>query len=568
MTRVHRSRGLTLLIGAAVLAAGALAWAQAAPHAVLHEDLPAPDSGDSPLVGDTPRAGLNPAGFASGDKLLPEPSLDKPSADEPVMGAGGFAADRSTSARPDLNTGADGTLHYVSVFNPDVLPWKRMSAFDAIRDDQTLFTSRTALVELPVGGTTDRARDRFWGSLAVQLEPGVDVPLPSVAPDMRILSYETEPPRALVFSKDAADNFFVRTDDAGAHGAHRLVFLVDADAGYFAPQLPTGQQYTPASVRRLAPPDLVPPLPKAIEDSARRSLAELGLNERTPLPDAFNKLVFYFRGFAAKDPPPATGDIYRDLFRSQAGVCRHRSFAFMITANALGLPTRYVENEAHAFVEVWFPERGWQRIDLGGAAMRLDVTGADGKQLHRPRAEDPFAKPSAYKDSYAQLEGDVRGLSASQMSDRKKALGPGQGASGDYGSLLGSGAGPDKPPAGNTPDTPGPGAAGSPHAPDPQKSTPTLTVTSADTSGYRGETLHVEGRVDTAGGPQGNRRVDIYLAPVGKGGDGSTLIGHSVTGTSGTFAADVDLPASLDLSTYELYLGTPGDDRTNAAFSE
>ncbi|MCE9575945.1 MAG: transglutaminase family protein [Deltaproteobacteria bacterium] len=562
------SKRLTFAVGAAVLAVGALAWAQAASRPVLHEDVPAPDSGDSPLVGDTPRAGLNPAGFASGDKLLPEPSMDKPSPDEPVMGTGGFSADRATQTRPDLNTGADGTLHYVSVFNPDVLPWKRMSAFDGVRDDQTLVIARTALVELPVGGNTDRNRDRFWGSLAVQLEPGVDVALPSVAPDMRILSYETEPPRQLTFSKDGADNFYVRTDDAGAHGAHRLVFLVDADAGYFAPQLPTDQPYTPALVKRLAPPDLVPALPKAVEDDAKRSLAELGINERTPLPDAFNKLVYYFRGFAAKDPPPATGDIYRDLFRSQAGVCRHRSFAFMITANALGLPTRYVQNEAHAFAEVWFPARGWQRIDLGGAAMQLDVTGADGKQLHRPRAEDPFAKPDAYKDGYTQLEGDIRGLTGSQLSDRKKALGPGQGASGDYGSLLGSGAGSDSAPAPGAPDTPGPGSAGARRPPDPQKTTPTLTVTSTDSSGYRGESLHVEGRVDSSGAPQSGRRVDIYLAPVGRGGDGSTLVGHAVTGIGGTFSAEVDLPSSLDLSTYELYLGTPGDDRSNPAFSD
>ncbi len=66
MARVQPPRRLTLVAGAAVIAAGALAWAQGAPRPVLHEDLPAPDSGDSPLVGDSPRAGQNPAGFASG----------------------------------------------------------------------------------------------------------------------------------------------------------------------------------------------------------------------------------------------------------------------------------------------------------------------------------------------------------------------------------------------------------------------------------------------------------------------------------------------------------------------
>jgi hypothetical protein len=563
----RRASRWTPLAALALIAGGAGAFAiageAAAPRRVLHEDLPGPGT-SGPLLG-APRPGQNPAGFASGDKILPEPSHDAPASGEPVLGRGGFAADRQTSTRPDLNTGADGTLHYVSVFNPDVLPFKRMSAMDGVRDDETLFISRTALVELPVGGTTDQTRDRFWGSVVVQLAPGVDAPLPSVAPDMRILSYEAEPPINLTFSKDGADNFYVRSDESGAHGEYRLVFLVDADAGYFAPALPTGQRYTPAMVRRMAPPELLTPLPDGVQRAAERSLRELGIDDHTPLPDAFNKLVYYFRGFTAKDPPPSTGDIYRDLFASQAGVCRHRSFAFMITANALGIPTRYVENEAHAFVEVWFPERGWQRIDLGGAAMKMDVEGADGKTLHRPRAEDPFAKPDAYKDSYTQLEGDIEGLSDKQLSDRKRPLGQGP-SSGDYAPLVsgdgsGSGAGD------GSSDAIGPGSNGPNHTADPKKITPQITVTSADDRGYRGETLHVEGRVDDGRTPLASRRVDVYLAPQGRQGDGAILIGHGVTSLGGTFSADVDLPPSLDLTTYELYLGTPEDDKYNASFS-
>jgi hypothetical protein len=549
---------------------GALAIAQApaGKRPVPHEDLPGPGTG-GPLVGDTPRPGKNPAGFSSGDKILPEPAHDAPSSDEPVLGRGGFAADRQTSERPDYNTGPDGTLHYLSVFNPDVLPFKRMSAMDGIRDDETLYIARTALVELPVGGKTDQSRDRFWGSVAVDLAPGVDVPLPSVAPDMRILSYESEPPQNLVFSKDGADNFYVRSDEAGAHGTYRLVFLVDADAGYFAPALPTGQHYTAAMVHRLAPPELVPDLPDGVRRAAERSLQELGIDDHTPLPDAFNKLVFYFRGFTAKDPPASTGDVYSDLFASQAGVCRHRSFAFMITANALGIPTRYVQNEAHAFVEVWFPERGWQRIDLGGAALRMDVEGADGKTLHRPRAEDPFAKPDSYKDSYTQLEGDIHGLSDKQMAERKQPLG--KNSSGDYSSLVADGPGPGSGGGSGSGDGlgPGSGSAGDPaRPPDPKKQTPTVTVTLAGDAGYRGESLHVEGRVDAGKKPVGGHRVDVYLAPAGRAGEGSILIGHGVTAPNGMFSADVDLPPSLDLTTYELYLGTPEDDQYNAAFSD
>src|SRR4029077_20174443 len=95
--------------------------------------------------------------FAAGDKVLPRPPAEKPGPTpdkgEPVLGAGGFAADRQTSMAPDGNTGRDATLHYVSVFNPDVLPFKRMSALDAVADDYTLKIAHTALVDLPAGGS-------------------------------------------------------------------------------------------------------------------------------------------------------------------------------------------------------------------------------------------------------------------------------------------------------------------------------------------------------------------------------------------------------------------------------
>jgi len=552
-------RRWSLALGAVVLGAGALATAQVG-RPVLHEDLPPPGASDGPLVGDTPRPGRNPAGFSSGQKILPEPPLEAPAAPEPVLGRGGFAADRATETRPDRQTGADGTLRYVSVFNPDVLPFKRMTSLDAVAGDYTLGIARTALVELPVGGATDAARDRFWGSVVVALQPGVDVPLPSVAPDMRILSYETEPPTALVFSKDGADNFYVRSDESGARGTYRLVFLADADAGYFAPALPTGTRYTPRIVRQLAPPGYRANLPPSVQRIARRVLDDLlHVGEDQPLERAFNTLVAYFRAFEAKSPPTPTGDIYWDLTEGQAGVCRHRAFAFMVTANALGIPTRYVTNEAHAFVEVWFPERGWQRIDLGGAALRMEVSGADDKTLHRPRAEDPFAKPRSYDENYTQLSGDIRGLDRGQLAERKKPLG--DDASGDYAPMVrndGSGGGDD---------AVGPGDARPIGEPDPHKITPSVSITLADPFGYRGEALHVEGRLDAPGGAVPSQRVDVFLAPVGRAGNDAILLGRGAAGADGRFAVDVDIPASVDLSTYEIYVSTPGDARYNAAVS-
>ena len=566
-----RAARLGSIVLAGLVAAGALAFAQdgAGRARVLHEDLPAPAApDDSPMIGDDPREGKNPAAFASGDKVLPEPRADAAGdPGEPVLGRGGFAADRDTETRPDLNTGPDGTLRYVSVFNPDVLPFKRMTALDAVRDDYTLYVRERATAELPVGGTTTPSRDRFWGDVLVELTPGTEVPLPSVAPDMRILSYETTPPATLTFSKDAADNFYVRSDDADARGTYRLIFLVDADAGYFAPEFPP-RRLTVRQVRERAEREgLLPSLPRGVREEARRALASLRIRDDDDFERAFDTLVAYHREFAAKQLPDISGNTFNDLFYEQAGVCRHRSFTFIVVATAAGIPTRYITNEAHAFVEVWFPDRGWQRVDLGGAALRMEVDNAAGKTLHRPRAEDPFAKPDAYENNYTQLEGDIRGLSDEQLAEKRAPLGDGS-ASGDYGDLVdgsGDGAGTGD---GAAADVVEPGDEVAQRPADPQKRLTSVAITLADSRGYRGESIHVEGVVSDQDGGLGNTRVDLFVAPKGRGGNGGRLIGRGATDRDGRFVVDADLPADLDLRTYELFATTPETDTHNPGVSD
>jgi len=560
--RPRRAIGAAIAVGVAAVAG--LAVAQQ-PRRKLHEDLPLTDQKPSPMIGATGSG--NPAALQSGDKVLAEPSLDAPrNKGEPVLGNGGFAADRNTSMTPDTNTGADGTLHYVSVFNPDVIPFKRMSAFDAVAPSYKLVVGKTTQVGLPLAGTrsTDKTRDTFYGSVMLQLQPGRDVPLPSVAPDMRILSYEVKPRVRLEFSKDGADNFFVRSVDPGVSGSFRLVFTVDADAGYFAPSLPTsGRRFTPAMVEAAAPPAIQPALPPDVRRNAEITLRKLRVNRDMDLSDVFNKLVNYFRAFEAK-PLPSTGDIYRDLCDSQAGVCRHRAFAFMITANAIGIPTRYVQNEAHAFVEVWFPERTWQRIDRGGAAHRMEVTGADDKTLHRPRAEDPFAKPSQYRNNYTQLEGEIAGLTKQQIEDKRRSLDDAP-ASGQF----------DTPASGS--DATGSGAAQPdrltpdptlPEKPaDPKKATPELEVLDAAASAYRGGSVQVSGRVIVNGKGLPDHPVEIWLSPKGMNGREPTSLGRAVTAADGTFRQELPVPAELKLATYEIWLMSPEDAYYNAARS-
>jgi transglutaminase-like putative cysteine protease len=564
-----------IIVSCIVAATAGVAFAQVSPISpispaaptraagpTLHEDLPGPGVGasPSPFIGDEPGAGRNPSGFSSGDKVLPEPRSDAPRANEPVFGERGIATDRETAIRPDLDTGKDGTLHYVSVFNPDVLPFKRNAAFDGLREDYTMVVARTAAVEIPVGGQTEGARDRFWGSLVIKLSPGVDVALPSVAPDMRILSYEVEPRVPLTFSRDGADNFFVRTDEPSARGTtHRLVFLVDADGGYFAPSLPTAQRYSARLVSAMAPPEIKPALPPRVMRAAQRTLDRLQLDASTELSVGFNRLVKYFRAFEAKASPASSGDIYRDLCDSQAGVCRHRSFAFMVTANALGIPTRFVHNEAHAFVEVWFPERQWQRIDLGGAALRLEVDNAANKTLHRPRGDDPFAKPPGYGSNYTQLQGEIGGLSRAQLDDKRAPLEEAPASGAFAGAEGGAFTDPNL--------IAGPSADITPRVDDPKKPTPSPRVTAAAPVGYRGATLRVEGRVDIGSSPMVERLVDIFLVPSSGDDLEAVWLSATITLNDGTFAMDAPLPPSLSLRAYRVVATTREDAQYNGAVS-
>lgn len=555
---------------AVAIAGAAVAIAQqSGSEPVLHEYVEAPagsgrivdasHASTPKVIGAPPTAGQNPTAIRDQGKLLPEPPGTKDrQPNEPLLGQHGFAADRETEARPDRDTGADSTLHYDEPFNPAVIPFKRMSALDAVDDAYMMTVYDQSMYEVPVGGDTKAERDLFWGSLAITLTPGEMIPIPSVAPDMRVLSYETTPPIDLLFKKDGADNYYVRTDDTRAHGEYRLVFLVDAPASYFASPMPKG--YTIANAASLAEESkLARPLPPRARATAERVLAQLDINRDMDFDEAVNKLVSYFRSFQAGPTPPNTGDIYWDLFLSQTGVCRHRSFAFVITAEALGIPARYVTNEAHAFAEIYVPITGWVRVDLGGAALEVDVTGAQDKTMYRPRQADAFPKPKPYAENYTRMNGDVRGLSNDQKADLQHPL----DASDDPNAPYDPNALPSSPhdPGSTDPvsPAPGPGLPKIPASAYKDKSASEIYVEEVDPVAFRGEAVKVRGRAVSDGKPLAGVGVDIYFAPAGFGGDHARMLASVLTDADGNYTVDLELPRDLPLERYEVFAATPGD---------
>jgi transglutaminase-like putative cysteine protease len=507
---------------------------------ILHEHVPPPQGDKGARVVGERGADANPSAIRTGARVLPEPARTEPQRpEEPLHAPGPGAAE----ARPDYQTQADATLHYAEVFNPSVVPFKRSQVLDAVRPDYTLYVAQPALEPLKVGGRARTDHDLFWASLVVEIEPGQATAIPSVAPDMRILSYEADPPAKLAFAKDGADNFFVRADPA-TKGVFRLVFLADAPASYFAAQVPSGITLDRLSGAR--------PVPPSMRDAALRVLSLVGVSRRDRLDEALAKLVRYFRAFEAGNPPSPTGDVYLDLAYSKRGVCRHRAFAFVVTANAAGIPARYVTNEAHAFVEVRVPDRGWVRVDLGGAASELDVANAGDKSMYRPRAPDPFPRPARYAENYTRLRGDVRGLSRDQLAEADRAAEEGSPAD----------------PRSTAPVVPAPGADLPRLAPAPGKPAARVTLDGAGRRVFRGEPLAVAGRVTDGSTGVAGVRVNLFLAPAGAGGRGARQVGETVTDGSGAFRGSLILPADFPLGDHELFAATPGNDAVGPGLSE
>jgi transglutaminase-like putative cysteine protease len=119
--------------------------------------------------------------------------------------------------------------------------------------------------------------------------------------------------------------------------------------------------------------------PKSI--ALGRSWAKAGKPPETII----NSALSYFREhpfYYTLNPPLSGANAVDDfLFGSQRGFCEHYAGAFTVLMRAAGIPARVVtgyqggeynpignywiirQRDAHAWAEVWLPERGWVRVD-------------------------------------------------------------------------------------------------------------------------------------------------------------------------------------------------------------
>ena len=518
---------------------------------VLHEFLP-PDDGEDLAMSVTTAEGDLPAAIDTPSGVVRAPDTQRLATRGESAYREGFSPQMPSVFRPDRDTRRPNMVRYDDPFTPSVAPYKRLRAFDMVGLDYGLRVRDTALVRVPVGGEARVGEEEFYGDLALDFEAGITVPIPSVGPGARVLRLHTTPASPVEVWRDGADNWYAKMHGS-SRGRVRLVMQLAIARAAF------GGDFTMPSWENLRP---VPPLPPMAARAFTKVEAALGLSRAISPTETVRRLVGYFRSFVpSEDPPSGHRDIYLDLALSQKGVCRHRAFAFLVTALGLGISARVVTNEAHAWVEVE-ADGTFRRIDLGGAAGAIDEGTADGRPAHRP-PPDAFGWPNS--DSGSGSQAAERGRRASS-SGQPGAPSSGQGGAGQ--SSSGSGPSRAEPSRGAANDARPREAAEAPRAaaadPTPERKgddrpRPRVTLSGADVVARHGGGVRVTGRVDVDGSGCGDLRVDVHLRRLDTGH--KTGVGALTTDASGVFDGNIVLPMSLSVGEYAVSVVTPGDAR-------
>lgn len=516
----------------ALLSVTVLAYAEGP---VLHEYIE-PNPAEDVELSATTQDGAMPAALETESGVVPAPQAsDTKPKNEHAYGGNATPDSIDASFRVDRDTTRPDAVSYDEPFIPAIAPFKRMYAYDAVDESFELTVFDKSLSKLEVGGKPGPADDQFYADLFVDLAPGLPVRIPSVAPGARALVARTDPELPFTLQRDRADNWFMTGD------ARRRVRLLMQLA---APRAALGSDMADATWGELL--QKLPPLPPAVRAAALDVAREIGVSQRQAPRQVVAALVAYFRGFAPSEATPKAArgaQLYQELSLSRKGVCRHRAYAFTVTALGLGLPTRMVRNEAHAWVEVYDGVR-FHRIDLGGAAGRMDLDPRTADHLYRP-PPDAYNWPEGAESGQNMLSDTLEGTGQSPSS----GAAPTASAAPRSSSPL---APPGAPPESARRLAP----AGDDRPPS------TVSIQLASSSSERGAPLRISGTVEAAGEPCLFSRVDVTLRDAA---GAETWVGAFPTDENGKLEGRVTVPFDVDVGDYKVIARTPGTGRCGAS---
>jgi len=504
--------------------------------AVLHERI-GNDPRDDIAMGVVVEGNI-PAALETRSGTFSAPDPSRPPSDREAAATRASDSAVGGTFTPDRNTQRPDVLPYDDPFSPSTTPFKRLVAYDAVSADFSLYVSSSSLSPVVLDSKVGAQDERFYGDIVVDASTTSHVRIPTVGPGTRLVHARfgvgaRDVPFRIVH--DGADNWFL---DASETVRGRLV--VDLAI----PRAAYGGDFADANWADLPSAPAVPP---NVFDAVGEVTRRIGVTRLDRPHDVVNKLVGYFRSFQdSEEAPKPEHDIYTDLALAKKGVCRHRAFAFMITALGLGIPARMVTNEAHAWVEV-HDGTLWKRIDLGGAGRFLNADLSRSADPYVPPA-DPFAWPPNA------TSGDDM-TSASRANDRPK---PGASPSG-------SASGGSK-----APPSPSNSSSGSANTPQPDsednRPTTTLNIELTEPSALRGAAIHLKGSAVADGDACTHLSVDVLLQDAHTGR--KVRVGGLATNDKGDFTGAVVLPQSVSLGDYSVVARTMGDARCGEGLSK
>jgi Transglutaminase-like superfamily len=509
---------------------------------LLHEYIE-PNPAEDVAFSATTQDGAMPAALDTPSGVVPAPDAAgrKPQA-EHAYGGNATPDSIDASFRVDRDTTRPDSVAYDEPFVPAVAPFKRLYAYDSVDESFELTVFDKTLTKLEVGGKAGPADDQFYADLFVDVAPGSPVRIPSVAPGARALVARTDPELPFVLERDRADNWFMVGD------ARRRVRLIMQLA---APRAAFGTELADATWGELL--QKLPPLPPAVRGAALDVAREIGVSQRQSPRAVTAALVAHFRSFGPSEATPRAtrgAQLYQELSLSRKGVCRHRAYAFTVTALGLGIPTRMVRNEAHAWVEVYDGVR-FHRVDLGGAAGRMELDPRTADHLYRP-PPDTFSWPEGSESGQGMLSDTLEG------DGRTPGAAP---------TATGPGSAPRPPPGAASTEATAPQlgrddpARQSP-APNDERPHATVELQLSELSSARGGVVHVKGSVEAGGEPCAFSRVDVSL----RDGVGvQTWLGALPTDENGVLEGRVTVPFDIEVGDYQVIARTPGTGRCGSS---
>jgi transglutaminase-like putative cysteine protease len=530
---------------------------------VLHEPI-APNPREDlamrvSVAGDLPAALQTPSGIVG----APDPG-SLPSATDPSYREG----TEHDVFVPDRDTRRPSVLNYDDPFTPSTAPFKRLEAFDAVRPDYELYVRDDHLVPVPFAAPRPDEVE-FFGDVVVDLDSDARIRVPSVAPGAHVVRARLgvgarDIPMTLF--RDGADNWFLQPRTGGppqrpgvSSPRARLVMEIAAPKGAFG---------GPIADPSWSDLPFVPALPDNVTRDADLVQKAIGIGRAMRPREVIAKLVRYFRSFVdSDDPPRGSRSLYLDLALSKKGVCRHRSFAFVVTAQSIGIPARLVTNEAHAWVEI-HDGTLWRRIDLGGAGT-MTTTSVDPQRVPLEAPADAFGWPAGSVRGDDMVE-DARTNAQKAGAGGGGAAGTQGGASAQPGKTPGAGAAPAS--AAASPVPTGSASSSLPAAGDQDDrppSTLSLSVVASDVARAGAVEVHGTVRADRQECP--HLAVELWLrGPTRAVGSAATpnkmlLVGTVATDDRGAFSGRVTVPSSVTLGDYDLVARTTGDSRCGAS---